>query len=195
MTRCRGGMEVSFLQTLARSTIPATIMWGVHDMVAPVRVADYVFTTSLRHREVPGASWLMPCANHYVQHDQPADLARIIRLTLTLQTSAKPLPSAPYSLSIDPCSPVPVSRTQPPGQRSSTSSTAARHKAWSNFSLPVPSGIQARHEPADPLRLSAPGTPPKAVACLREICRLILATFGISRTPARASGPRVSALF
>ncbi len=48
-------METSFLQTLLRSTIPATIMWGVHDMVAPVRVADYVFTTALRSRPVADA--------------------------------------------------------------------------------------------------------------------------------------------
>jgi hypothetical protein len=51
-------------------------MWGVHDMVAPVRVADYVFTTALQRRAVPGAYWLLPCGNHYVQHDQPADLLR-----------------------------------------------------------------------------------------------------------------------
>ena len=107
--------EVSFLQTLASSTTPATIMWGVHDLVAPVRVADYVFTTALRQRTVPGAYWLMPCGNHYVQHDQPADLARIVRLTLALQSAGKPLPTAPYNLSTDPCSPVLVGREQPPG--------------------------------------------------------------------------------
>lgn len=109
----RRQMEVSFLQTLSRSTIPTTIMWGIHDLVAPVRVADYVFTTALRARATVGAYWLMPCGNHYVQYDQPADLARVIRLTLSLQAAAKPLPSAPFNLSTEPCSPVLVGREQP----------------------------------------------------------------------------------
>jgi pimeloyl-ACP methyl ester carboxylesterase len=109
--------EVSFLEALARSVVPATIMWGVHDMVAPVRVADHVFNTALRPRAVPGAYWLLPCGNHYVQHDQPADLARIIRLTLSLQTGGKALPAAPFNLSTDRCGPVLVAREQPSGAR------------------------------------------------------------------------------
>lgn len=109
--------EVGFLETLARSAVPATIMWGVHDMVAPVRVADHVFNTALRPRAVPGAYWLLPCGNHYVQHDQPADLARIIRLTLSLQTGGKALPAAPFNLSTDRCGPVLVAREQPSGAR------------------------------------------------------------------------------
>ena len=109
----RKQMEASFLQTLSRSTIPATVMWGVHDMVAPVRVADYVFTTALRARPVHGAYWLMPCGHHYVQHDQPAAIARIIRLTLGLAPGAA-MPAAPYNLSTDGCSPVLVAREQKP---------------------------------------------------------------------------------
>ena len=106
----RRQFEVSFLQTLATSTIPATILWGVHDMVAPVRVADYVFTTALKARTVAGVYWLMPCGNHYVLHDQPADLARVIRFTLAQQVAGKTLPAAPYSLSPEPCGPVLASR-------------------------------------------------------------------------------------
>lgn len=99
------------------AAIPATIMWGVHDMVAPVRVADYVFSTALQARAVPGAYWLLPCGNHYVQHDQPADLARVIRLTLSLQTSGKALPLAPFNVSTDRCGPVLVAREGTPGAR------------------------------------------------------------------------------
>ena len=106
----RKQMEVSFLQTLSTSTIPATIMWGAHDMVAPVRVADYVFTTALESRAVAGAHWLMPCGNHYVQHDQPADIAKVIRFTLAQQSAGKALPSVPYSLSTEACGPVLVGR-------------------------------------------------------------------------------------
>lgn len=108
----RKQMEVSFLETLSKSTVPATIMWGAHDMVSPMRVADYVFATALKSRKVPGAYWLMPCGNHYVQHDQPADLARVIRLTLGQPTSGKPLPSVPFNLTSEACGPVLVGRDE-----------------------------------------------------------------------------------
>lgn len=101
----RRQFEVSFLQTLGKSAIPATIMWGVHDMVSPVRVANYVFDTALKSRSVPGALWLMPCGNHYVQHDQPAELARVVRYTLAQQTAGKPL-TAPYNAAQESCSAV-----------------------------------------------------------------------------------------
>lgn len=101
----RKAFEVSFLQTLGKSTVPATIMWGVHDMVSPVRVASYVFETALKPRTAPGALWLMPCGNHYVQHDQPAELARVIRYTLAQQAAGKPT-AAPYNTGQDACSAV-----------------------------------------------------------------------------------------
>ena len=106
----RKQMEVAFLETLAKSTIPTTIMWGAHDMVAPVRVADYVFATALKSRTAIGAYWLMPCANHYVQHDQPADLARVIRTTLGHQVAGTALPAVPFNLTNDTCGPVLVGR-------------------------------------------------------------------------------------
>ena len=110
----RKQMEAGFLQTLSRSTIPATIMWGVHDMVAPVRVADYVFTTALSARPVSGAYWLMPCGHHYVQHDQPSAMARIIRLTLATLTPGAAAPAVPFNLTTDVCGPVLVAREHKP---------------------------------------------------------------------------------
>lgn len=101
----RRQFEVSFLQTLGKSTVPATIMWGVHDMVSPVRVANYVFDTSLKSRTAAGALWLMPCGNHYVQHDQSAELARVVRYTLAQQAAGKAI-TAPYNAAQDACSAV-----------------------------------------------------------------------------------------
>ena len=101
----RKKMEVSFLETLAKSTIPVAILWGVHDMVAPVRVADYVWKTALEGSKAPGAYWLMPCGNHYVQHDQPEAIARVMRLTL-----GKGVPGAPYNAGTDGCAPVLVAK-------------------------------------------------------------------------------------
>ena len=104
--------EVTFLETLSKSAIPATLMWGVHDLVAPVRVADYVFTSALASRRAPSAFWLMPCGHHYVQHDQPAEMARLIRATLARQASGAPPQQAPFNLTPDACGPVLV-RTNP----------------------------------------------------------------------------------
>jgi pimeloyl-ACP methyl ester carboxylesterase len=97
----RAQFEVSFLENLARSPVPVTIIWGVHDMIAPVRVAEYVWSRYLEPRPAAGAFWLAPCGNHYVQHDQPAAIAQIVRATL-----AGKRPAAPANLSGDVCAPV-----------------------------------------------------------------------------------------
>lgn len=98
--------EVAFLEALGKSSVPATLMWGVHDLVSPVRVADYVFTTALKPRRASSAFWLMPCGHHYVQHDQPADMARLIRFTLTRQASGTSRQQAPFNLTTEACAPV-----------------------------------------------------------------------------------------
>ncbi len=54
----------------------------------------------------------MPCGHHYVQHDQPADMARLIRATLTRQASGATPQQAPFNLTPDACGPVLV-RTNP----------------------------------------------------------------------------------
>jgi pimeloyl-ACP methyl ester carboxylesterase len=95
----RKQFEDAFLQALARSSIPATIAWGIHDTAAPARVADYAWKTALESRKGPADFWLMPCGNHYIQHDQPGELARIVRPELTGIPSA-----APANLSSDRCS-------------------------------------------------------------------------------------------
>jgi len=101
----RKEMEVTFLQVLANSGIPVTLIWGVHDMISPVRVADYVWDTALKNRVAAANYWIVPCGNHYLQHDQPAAIAGIIRATV-----AKPNQTAPFNLSGDVCSPVLVNR-------------------------------------------------------------------------------------
>jgi pimeloyl-ACP methyl ester carboxylesterase len=104
----RKKMEVSYLQVLAKSPVPVTLIWGVHDTIAPVRVADYVWNTAILTRKVPGAYWIVPCGNHYVQHDQPQAVARIVRLAFS-----NPRQTAPYNLSADACAPVLIGREQP----------------------------------------------------------------------------------
>ena len=98
----RKEMEVTFLQVLSRSAIPVTLIWGVHDMIAPLRVADYVWDTALKSRKTAAAYWIVPCGNHYLQQDQPAAIAGIIR------AAGK---AAPFNLGAEGCGPVLVART------------------------------------------------------------------------------------
>jgi hypothetical protein len=83
-------LEVSFLEALSRSAVPITLVWGVHDMVSPIRVADYVWSAALKSRNAPADYWLIPCTNHYLAHDQAQDIARVIRLALGQERSPAP---------------------------------------------------------------------------------------------------------
>ena len=52
------------------------------DAVAPVAVPDYVWANYLEDRDAPAAYWRIPCADHYLQVDEPEMIARILRTTL-----------------------------------------------------------------------------------------------------------------
>ncbi|CAM2762118.1 alpha/beta hydrolase [Mycobacterium intermedium] len=79
--RERAADEKSWLEKLSKLPINVTLIWGLHDSVSPLRVANYVWQAYLR--EKPGRSryWVVPTADHYVQNDAPAELAQIIRIT------------------------------------------------------------------------------------------------------------------
>jgi len=79
----RAKNEVAWLQTLASSDIPTTIIWGELDAVAPLAVPDDVWGKYLENRETPATYWRIPCADHYLQVDEPALIANILRTTLS----------------------------------------------------------------------------------------------------------------
>ena len=97
--------EVAFLAALGRSDVPVTLIWGMHDMVSPVRVANHVWSSTLATRPAPASYWLVPCANHYLVHDQPQTIAALMRAELEQQA-----PAAPANLTSDACAPVLVDR-------------------------------------------------------------------------------------
>lgn len=78
----RKANEVTWLEFLGRSDIPTTLIWGELDAIAPTVVPDFVWENYLQARDVPAFYWRIPCANHYLQVDQPEVLAAIIRTTL-----------------------------------------------------------------------------------------------------------------
>jgi pimeloyl-ACP methyl ester carboxylesterase len=67
------------LAALAESRVPTTLIWGELDPVAVPAVADYVWNEVLARRPAPAAYWRVPCGNHYVQNDRPAEVLAIVR--------------------------------------------------------------------------------------------------------------------
>ncbi len=87
----RADHETTWLEALARIPVDTTIIWGLHDAIAPLRVADHVWRTYVRDKKGRSRYWVVPGADHYVQCDAPDQIAAVIRLTaaggpLELQT-------------------------------------------------------------------------------------------------------------
>ena len=64
--------EQAWLRLLAAGSVPATVIWGLYDTVAPIRVATHVWHEYLMFKPGRNALYLIPGANHYVQNDRPA---------------------------------------------------------------------------------------------------------------------------
>ena len=77
----RAADETSWLEKLSRSEVNLTLVWGLHDGVAPLRVPNHVWQTYLKNKPGRNRYWVVPGADHYLQCDAPAQLAQIIRLT------------------------------------------------------------------------------------------------------------------
>jgi pimeloyl-ACP methyl ester carboxylesterase len=75
----RSENEVDWLETLEKSLIPTTLIWGELDSIAPLVVPDHVWTNFLENREAHATYWRIPCANHYLQVDVPELMSKIVR--------------------------------------------------------------------------------------------------------------------
>ena len=87
----RAAHESDWLQALSRNEINTTLVWGLHDNVSPVRVANFVWQAFLKDKPGRNRYWILPTADHYLQCDAPQQLAQIVRLTahgedISLQT-------------------------------------------------------------------------------------------------------------
>jgi pimeloyl-ACP methyl ester carboxylesterase len=103
----RSEREEDWLEALARSDVPTTVIWGLYDVVSPLRVAAYVWNAYLAAE--PGANelWLLLRANHYLQHDQPREFAEVVSRALSGSS-----PDAPGPLSAEPDAPILVDRSR-----------------------------------------------------------------------------------
>lgn len=78
----RGENEQRWLENLPRSHVPVAYLWGLLDVVNPIRIPNYVWLTYLNEREVESSFWVLPTAGHYPQLDNPVEVAKVIRIAL-----------------------------------------------------------------------------------------------------------------
>ena len=67
----RARNERDWLERLAASEVPTTLIWGMLDTVSPPRVAARVWNDYLMQKPGRNLFYLVPGANHYLQVDQP----------------------------------------------------------------------------------------------------------------------------
>ena len=103
--------ETAWLQSLAATAVPTTLMWGVCDTVAPIRAATYVWQEHLMFKPGRNAFYLIPGANHYVQNDRPDAFVQTLAHALDAPDDAAP---GPLSHALDAPILVDQSRTELP---------------------------------------------------------------------------------
>jgi pimeloyl-ACP methyl ester carboxylesterase len=84
----RAADETNWLQALSVNDINTSLVWGLHDNVAPVRVANYVWQEFLRDKPGLNRYWILPSADHYLQCDAAAQLADVVRITAAAEPTA-----------------------------------------------------------------------------------------------------------
>jgi len=95
--------ETAWLKSLAATDVPATLIWGVYDTVAPLRVANHVWHEHLMFKPGSNAFYLIPGANHYLQNDRPGAFVQALGHALEAPENAAPgalgdAPDAPILL-------------------------------------------------------------------------------------------------
>jgi pimeloyl-ACP methyl ester carboxylesterase len=76
--RERAEYELTWLRSLASSSVPTTLVWGICDTVAPPRVAIHVWDRYLARKPGSNELWLVPGANHYLQNDRPQEFVEVL---------------------------------------------------------------------------------------------------------------------
>jgi pimeloyl-ACP methyl ester carboxylesterase len=84
----RAADETNWLTALSANEINTSLVWGLHDNVSPVRVANFVWQKFLHDKPGRNRYWIVPTADHYLQCDAPAQLAQLVRLTAAGETTA-----------------------------------------------------------------------------------------------------------
>jgi pimeloyl-ACP methyl ester carboxylesterase len=84
----RASDETSWLTALSTNEINTSLVWGLHDNISPVRVANFVWLKFLKGKPGRNRYWILPTADHYLQCDAPTQLAQLVRLTAVGEATA-----------------------------------------------------------------------------------------------------------
>jgi pimeloyl-ACP methyl ester carboxylesterase len=82
--------EQAWLESLASTALPTTVIWGMYDTVAPIRVPMHVWHEHLMLKPGRNALYLIPGAHHYVQNDRPDAFVQALRHALDWPQDAAP---------------------------------------------------------------------------------------------------------
>jgi pimeloyl-ACP methyl ester carboxylesterase len=88
----RSKNERKWLDALAASQVATAIVWGLCDTVSPLRVAAHVWEHYLATEPGDNEFWVLPAANHYLQHDQPREFADVVLRFLQARSPQDPGP-------------------------------------------------------------------------------------------------------
>lgn len=88
--RERAEHEREWLEALARTAMPTTVVWGIEDTVSPPRVAMRVWNEFLMLKPGRNRFYLVPAANHYLQVDRPDAVVAALLHALDPQSDPSP---------------------------------------------------------------------------------------------------------
>jgi pimeloyl-ACP methyl ester carboxylesterase len=115
----RSSDEQAWLRALGGSPVPTTVIWGLNDIVSPVRVPAFVWDRYLMLKPGRNRLYFIPEANHYLQSDRPDAFVETLvhaldpadpgpgpinatpAAPLLVDASRQRIPSAPEILSAD----------------------------------------------------------------------------------------------
>ncbi len=78
----RAENEYRWLDNLRASPVPTALIWGLQDTVNPPRIGNHIWYNYLDKRAAESSYWILPTANHYLQRDEPEEMAGIVRTCL-----------------------------------------------------------------------------------------------------------------
>jgi pimeloyl-ACP methyl ester carboxylesterase len=86
----RSADEERWLETLAESDVPATVIWGLNDTVSPPRVASWVWDRHLMLKPGRNSLYFISDAGHYLQADRPDAFVDAVLHALDSPDDAEP---------------------------------------------------------------------------------------------------------
>ena len=82
--------ENTWLESLAASEVPTTVIWGLNDTVSPPRVASWVWNQHLMLKPGRNSLYFVSDAGHYMQNDRPDALVDAVLHALDATDEAEP---------------------------------------------------------------------------------------------------------